>query len=72
MVSFLKLPNGSPLFSRRVGIISAMASSMLSSSKPSSPRLMGIPRLAKNMRVSSMADSASDSISPVGARPNTS
>ena len=49
-----------------------MASSMLSSSRPSSPKLMGMPRLAKNMRVSSMADSASDSMSPVGAKPNTS
>ena len=33
---------------------------------------MGMPRLAKNMRVSSMADSASASMSPVGAKPNTS
>ena len=31
-----------------------------------------MPSEAKNMRVSSMADNASDSMSPVGVRPNTS
>ena len=42
-----------------------------SSSTPSSARVVGIPRLAKKLRVSSMAESASAFTSPVGTSPNT-
>jgi len=50
-----------------VGIIFSISSS----STPSSARVVGIPRLAKKLRVSSMAESASAFTSPVGISPNT-
>lgn len=72
MESRLKLPKGLPLLAARVGSISAMASSSRASSKPSSAKVVGMPNDAKKLRVSSIAENASASTSPLVTSPKTS